>query len=218
MESRSAKFGSRIRGPRILVTGFSVFPGAPENPTEWLVGRWVEENPFSHAVYAAVLPVSFSRATERLDALLADFKPDIAIHFGLAIEAGGFRLEERARGAFNPEKPDVDGEIARITSDGAPRPEFASTLPIEDIEKALIEANLPVERSGDAGGYLCDHVFHQSCAADGPQMSGFIHVPWLDHQRDRFSPSEAALTEDQLKSGARLIVETAARHWISLQV
>ena len=52
-------------GPRVLVTGFEPFPGAPVNPTEWLVGRLSGMPPAiagMRAFRAEMLPVAYAVA------------------------------------------------------------------------------------------------------------------------------------------------------------
>ena len=88
------------RSPRILVTGFSVFPGAPVNPTEALVGILNDDPPAGEGIdafRADILAVEYATIAGRLSAIGREFMPDIAIHFGLARECRGFRLERVAR-------------------------------------------------------------------------------------------------------------------------
>ena len=98
------------RTPRILVTGFGPFPGAPENPTEWLVAELTRQA--GHPDYdlvSAVLPVDYALAGPALDAAAAEARPDIAIHFGLAAGAAGFRLERLASHHQDHSLPDNAG-------------------------------------------------------------------------------------------------------------
>ena len=81
------------RRQRILLTGFSVFPGAPVNPTEALVGSLRETPPAIDAdLKTAVLSVEYDTISTQLASICADFQPDIALHFGLARECKVFRL------------------------------------------------------------------------------------------------------------------------------
>src|SRR5690554_802095 len=72
--------------PRLLVTGFGAFPGAPENPTEALVRALAEEPPArfgAGALRAAVLPTDYRRSWPALRRLYGAFAPDLVVHFGL---------------------------------------------------------------------------------------------------------------------------------------
>ncbi len=202
-----------MTAPRILVTGFGIFPGAPVNPTEALVERLVA-NPPAAAFQAQVLAVEYTSVAARLSQIGTAFAPDIAIHFGLARECAGFRLERTARNAHASGKPDQSGLLPPSQAICAGPASFASTLPLDRIAAALTAANLPVQWSDDAGGYLCNMVFALSAAhaCDGfrPAMTGFVHVPpLLDVEPD--APGAMRLAD--LERGARLIVDVAARAW-----
>ena len=98
---------------RILVTGFSAFPRAPVNPTERLIemidaSRWSLDDV---ELRTAVLPVEYGRVPGMLCELGLAFRPDVAIHFGLAETARGFRLERTARNRSSLAKPDAAGGL-----------------------------------------------------------------------------------------------------------
>ena len=160
------------------------------------------------AFHAEVLPVVYAEVGGRLSELGRVFRPDIAIHFGLAQSCTGFRLERTARNSFFPRHADNAGIVP---SQGAicEGPEtLPSSLPLDAIQAALAGAGLPVEWSDDAGGYLCNTVFTLSVAgtveAFRPTMSGFVHVPLIGG-----TPAEAAcLGEAELLAGADLIIRT----------
>ena len=199
-------------GPRLLVTGFEAFPGAPVNPTEWLVGRLLAKPPELSGISAfraELLPVDYRRIGARLEAIGRDFAPDIAVHFGLAQRATGFRLERTADNRFQSARPDNSGYCPDDGPICAAAPALASTLPLEPIHAALTDAGLPVEWSEDAGGYLCNVVFTLSAAhaCDGfaPSMTGFVHVPP--------SGPGCALSLPQLARGAHIVLRTAVSAW-----
>jgi pyroglutamyl-peptidase len=195
---------------RVLVTGFEPFPGAPVNPTEWLVGALRREPPAGDGIAAfraEVLPVDYVKVGPRLSEIGREFRPDIAIHFGLAAECSGFRLERVARNSFAGARADNAGAMpeARAICDG---PEtLPSGLPLDAIRDALAAAGLPVEWSDDAGAYLCNMVFTLSrahaCEGFAPAMSGFVHVPPTGEGRP--------LGNAQLLAGALAIIEEAVR-------
>lgn len=202
-------------GPRILVTGFGPFPGAPENPTDWLVSRLAEEPPAGEGIgafHAEVLEVEYDRVGPRLAGLGAQHAPDIAVHFGLAAEAAGFRLERVARNSHAGARADNAGRLPPSERICAGPDTLASTLPLDAIAQELIDAGLPVEFSDDAGGYLCNTVFVLSRfhAVEGlkPSMSGFVHVP-------RFGTGAGHLAPADLEAGARIVIAACAAAWRS---
>jgi pyroglutamyl-peptidase len=195
------------------VTGFSVFPGAPLNPTEELVARLRTKPPVLADMAdfrAETLAVEYGTVARRLSEIGEAFAPDIALHFGLAAGCRGFRLERQAHNSHRRARPDNLG----LMPDGQtifPGPEFLqSTLPLEQIADALTAAGLPVEWSQDAGGYLCDMVFALSCghacAGFRPTMSGFIHIPAIQE----LGPLG---TMDEVVRGAGIIIETSCALW-----
>lgn len=206
--------GERIR---LLVTGFTPFPGAPVNPTEHLIRHFEARPPLSGEgvdFRFAVLPVDYAAAIPALDAAAEDFRPHVAVHFGLAEAARGFRLETTARNAVAARQPDNAGRMpdpAPIRPDGGDVP---SMLPLSAIAAALDARGLPVEWSDDAGGYLCNFVFFHSaaglCGAARAPISGFVHVGPVNLPGSR--DTTAGLDFAQLIDGAGAILAVCAEH------
>ena len=200
-------------GPRILVTGFGPFPGAPENPTAWLVAQLVADPPCGEGIaafHAEVLDVEYGLVGPRLSQLGSAFAPDIAIHFGLAAEASGFRLERAARNSHAGARPDNAGRLPPTLRICEGPDTLPSTLPLDAIAEALTAAGLPVQWSDDAGGYLCNTVFvlsrFHACKGLRPVMSGFVHVPL-------FGSAPGELTPARLEAGARIAIAACAAVW-----
>ncbi|MDP3895090.1 MAG: pyroglutamyl-peptidase I [Mesorhizobium sp.] len=203
---------------RLLVTGFSAFPGAPVNPSEVLVERLRRDAPGFDGVdlVTRVLPVAYQSMPGLLGALGGEARPDIAIHFGLAETAKGFRLERIARNRSSLRAADAAGFVPRTPAIAVGGPRAArSSLPLDAIAERLRGLGLPVQTSDNAGAYLCNYLFYQSCTGgvDGfrPAMSGFVHVPFLDTQLASIPPRRASrlasLTEEELLRGAVAIME-----------
>ena len=160
--------------------------------------------------------MEYATIAGRLSAIGREFMPDIAIHFGLARECRGFRLERVARNSHAAARPDQSGAMPAAAQVCAGPDMFASTLPLDMIAARLEEASLPMQWSDDAGGYLCNTVFTLSVAhaCDGlrPVMAGFIHVPPL---KEAEPDNETAMGIDDLVAGARLIVDASCEAWLS---
>ena len=206
--------GRGERLPRVLVTGFSVFPGAPVNPTEALVAV-VEAGKARLAdlceLHTATFEVDYRGLPARLGEIGASVRPDVAIHFGLARECAGFRLERTAMNLVCCSRPDNTGHVpveARIDGEAGP---LISSLPLEEISDALRARGLPVALSDDAGDYLCNYLFYLSrarlCAGFAPAMAGFVHVPLVGE-------TGCAMMPDDLAAGAWLIIEICCRTWL----
>lgn len=207
------------RLPRVLVTGFSVFPGAPVNPTEALIAildaRRAELARLAD-LHTETLAVEYRSVADRLDRWAADIRPDIAIHFGLSARAQGFTLERIAKNVVGMGRPDNGGDIPKDQQICAGMGSLASTLPLDAIRDALAARSLAVSMSEDCGDYLCNFLFYRSRGGlhpgFSPALAGFIHVPPLAAED---SGDPAALTLDQLADGAMTIIRTCCAAWAS---
>jgi len=169
-------------GPRLLVTGFGPFPGAPENPTEQLIRALAHEPPqtFGAADFrAVVLPTDYRRSWQRLRRLYARLDPDIVVHFGLSDRADRIRVERIARRTIDPSIPDAadytprSGRAARAGPDA-----LEATLPVDALVAALSVSGIGAASSDDAGAYVCNATLYRSlAAAPASRHVGFVHVP-----------------------------------------
>src|SRR5882672_8050254 len=152
----------------ILVTGFGPFPGAPFNPTGPLVTRLARVRRPALAdtkIVAHVFPTSYAAVDRELPALIARYKPDALLMFGLAPRAKTLRIETRARNALAL-LPDVGGDSVQRTK-LAPGGPAAISLPASTIHlfTAARAARVPVMLSRDAGRYLCNYLCWRAAEA-----------------------------------------------------
>jgi len=88
-----------------------------------------------------------------------------------------------------------------------------ATLPVEEIVAAIEALGIPVERSDNAGRYLCNqslyHVLEWAVenGRDGDMKAGFIHLPNMPEQADEI----AGLPLDVMIAAIRAAVETIVR-------
>lgn len=202
---------------RVWVTGFGPFPEAPVNPTQWLaeqLGGLAPEAVGAAELCCEVLPSEFSRALAIVDDQHRVLRPDIAVHFGLHRNAGGFRLERRAGNRIGCDRPDAAGVIPQdrqVNRDGPPV--LHSAWPA-GVGKALRDAGLDVEQSDDAGAYVCNAVYYRSlgCATERPgAWCGLVHVP----HSERSDRRAAAIKQADLLAGAIVILRTTIAAAIS---
>lgn len=168
--------------PRLLVTGFGAFPGAPENPTESLVNdsRMAKVARLKGVdLVAEVLPVEYALLdvwTQALDAL----RPHAILHFGLAASAGTIRVETKAHNNAAPYRADAGGMLPARRLHPHGRAVLRANVPVDGLMQAIRATGLFVRRSHDAGDYLCNAILYSSlawCATRPGAMAGFIHVP-----------------------------------------
>lgn len=170
--------------PRLLLTGFGPFPGIPVNASAVLVAelsRRVAGAGMPVELMSTVLPTEWKAAPAILQQHLKAFAPDIALHFGVAAEACGFRLETLAENARN-RLADASGYVPRRRMISARAPEhLLATFPADRIRERLEQLQVPVEMSSDAGRYLCNATLFRSLnlsrKAKGARVAGFIHIP-----------------------------------------
>lgn len=170
--------------PAVLLTGFGPFPGVPSNETERLVpalAAAARATYHAHAIYHEILPTEWTPAPKRLAAVLTALKPVLALHFGVAQDATGFRIECDSHNACQL-IPDARGNIPpflNLISGGSPSQ--TATVPVEEIVRRLRGLGLPAYASNDAGRYLCNAVlYHSLCFSTSSRTrfrAGFVHIP-----------------------------------------
>jgi pyroglutamyl-peptidase len=196
-------------GPLVVVTGFGPFPGVEVNPSGAVALALAGLGPDALGgarVRARVLPVSVARAGDAVDALLAELDdtepvpPAALLSLGVQREPR-FRLELRARARLTSERPDADGQaVAGTRLEG--EEERRTTLDLEELAGVLEAAGAgDVHRSDDAGGYVCERVYHHVLgrAAELGVRGLFLHVP----------PEDAVPAERQVPVVAALVAALA---------
>lgn len=198
--------------PRVLLTGFDRFRDYDDNPSGLLMHELRERLGFD----AHEIPTSFARSIQTVAALVEELSPDYVIMFGLAgNRPPGFYLEEVAERDLTTPEPDNDGRPGPAKSPDRPA-SLTSTLPLDLIEHAIAGAGLPVHRSTDAGGYVCNHIFYEVVdllRSQGSSASaGFIHLSALATTTDGTATgddgnrvpieTDGMLTMDDLVAGA----------------
>jgi pyroglutamyl-peptidase len=170
--------------PRILITGFGPFPGAPYNPTPALVERLLQLRRPAFAEIERighVFPVSYRAVDHELPELLARHRPDALLMFGLAARTPYLRIETRARNAVSVLWPDAAQCRSRTLSiePGAEARQFGS-LP-QKLLRAALATGIDARSSRDAGRYLCNYLCWRAIEAArmplGPRLAAFVHVP-----------------------------------------
>ncbi|MBS0247103.1 MAG: pyroglutamyl-peptidase I [Proteobacteria bacterium] len=198
--------------PTLLITGFGAFPGAPYNPTMKLVrtlARLRRPALADTTIVAHIFTTSYAAVDRELPALVARYKPDALLMFGLHGRAKMIRIETRARNALAL-LPDASGKGFRrgVIATGAPVAR-RMPMPARRLLAATRATRLPAVLSRDAGRYLCNYLSWRS-AESGVPLAAFIHVPPVARTprpkkatkrgRRRFSAADLA------RAGERLLV------------
>ena len=169
--------------PLALLTGFGPFQGVDENPSGLVAEAIGADSPPGLDVRGALLPVSFRQVAPRLRELLDEEDRNPVLILGMGVYPGRtFRLESTARAVLTSKQADNDGIVASslgplAAGDRAPRIEM--DLAIELLGGV---ARMEVERSQDAGGFVCECAYHAilSEALRRDSRGLFLHLPSLD--------------------------------------
>ncbi len=199
----------------ILLTGFGPFPGSPFNPTTPLVRRLARvRRPAlaDVAIVPHVFATSYTAIDGELPRLIARYKPDALLMFGLAPRARWLRIETRARNTLVL-LPDVGGvkPRSRAIAAGEP-PALTMPSPARRLLAAACTARVPAALSRDAGRYLCNYLCWQAALAarKGPRVAAFVHVPNTGRKTLRPAKKRRFTLDDLARAGSHLLVELAA--------
>ena len=171
----------------ILVTGFSAFPGVPENPTEFLAGALDGRTVAGQALVGVVLPVTYEGLQARLRSLETEHRPDLVVGLGVAVGSERPRIEVLG---VNEVGEQIDAAGARAPNLGPGPRELQVTLPVHGICEVL-----GADRSTDAGRYLCNAWLY-TALRDLQAPAVFVHVPMQAPTADHMARAIARLWTD----------------------
>jgi pyroglutamyl-peptidase len=211
--------------PRILVTGFRPFPGAPYNPTEKLVERLLRlRRPALDDLerIGHVFPVAYSAVDRELPALIAAHHPDALLMFGLASRTPFVRIETRARNTITQIWPDAEHArvLNRTIIEGTDSTRRFGPHTLKLLRAAQL-TGIDARASLSAGSYLCNYLSWRAIEAtqpkDGPRLAAFIHVPLVPRgpQQLRRNDQRGVTFEQLVDAGEAMLIEMArlARDW-----
>jgi pyroglutamyl-peptidase len=201
---------------RILVTGFGPFPGAPYNPTQPLVARLLRlRRPAFGDVEMTghIFPVTYKAVDRELPELLAKYRPDALLMFGLASRTPYLRIETRARNAVTTLWPDADNTRVRKGSISGSADAMMFGPHTAKLLRAAVGTGIDARASRDAGSYLCNYLswraIEATCSDAGPRLAAFVHVPPL--ARGGASPRKGAThritLEELVDAGEAMLLE-----------
>uniref|UniRef100_A0A5B6ZU85 Putative pyroglutamyl-peptidase 1-like protein n=1 Tax=Davidia involucrata TaxID=16924 RepID=A0A5B6ZU85_DAVIN len=184
----------------IHVTGFKKFHGVSENPTETIVSNLSEFlkkkglpkglilgscSILETAGQGALVPLyqTLQSSVSKKDSESSNSGGVIWLHFGVNSGATRFAIEHQAVNEATFRCPDEMGwkpqKIPIIPADGGISRTRQTSLPVEDITKALAKMGYEVMTSNDAGRFVCNYVYYHSLrfAEQNGIKSLFVHVP-----------------------------------------
>ncbi len=193
---------------RFLITGFEAFGDDLLNPTELLM-KWISEDPNLSADFVTqVLPVEYEKAhtliLQRPD--LDSF--DSIFCFGLAGGRSKIGLERVALNWIESSQADNAGKMLPLGPiDEKTKEVFFNEMNLEPLRASLQKAQLPVEISLSAGGYVCNYLYFQLLKASLKAQVLFIHIPYLKEQVADKPIGTAFLSEADLRRMLAVLVQ-----------
>jgi pyroglutamyl-peptidase len=193
-----------------LVTAFGAFPGAPRNPTLAILDHLRKDHARRLArlgldLDLQVLPVRFAEVEAALNQALAQARPDLVLHLGLAGRRRHLSVELSARNRLTGLRPDAGRARACHMAVEPQGPALRrASWQAARLVRAL-SAHGPTRLSRDAGDYVCNQTLYLTLGRfAGP--AGFLHVP--PPQRDL--PVRA-----MARAVASALVQLAVQHRVS---
>lgn len=226
--------------PRILVTGFRPFPGAPYNPTEKLVDRLLRlRRPMLDDIerIGHVFPVTYSAVNRELPALIAAHHPDALLMFGLATRTPFVRIETRARNTVTQIWPDAEhAMVSSRTIVGGADSTRRFGPHTRKLLRAARQTGVDARASLSAGYYLCNYLSWRAIEAtqarhdsekwgpvfgenhaqrkNGPRLAAFVHVPLVPRDAAHKREPNRITFEQLVDAGEAMLVTmaTLTRH------
>lgn len=183
----------------VHITGFKKFLGVAENPTETIVSNlksYMEKKGLPKGLIigsCSILETAGEGAVATLYKVLEsalDGHTDsstigrvIWLHFGVNSGASRFAIENQAVNEATFRCPDELGwkpqRVPIVPSDGGISRTRESSLPTNEITKALSRMGYSVLTSDDAGRFVCNYVYYHSLrfAEQHGNKSMFVHFP-----------------------------------------
>jgi pyroglutamyl-peptidase len=201
---------------RILITGFGPFPGAPFNPTQPLVARLLPlRRPALGDVELSghIFPVTYQAVDRELPELLAKYRPQALLMFGLATRTAHVRIETRARNAVTTRWPDADQTRARKGSIAGGADAMMFGPHTAKLLRAADGTGIDARASRDAGSYLCNYLswraLEATCRDTGPRLAAFVHIPLIarDSTLQRKGLAHRITLEELVDAGEAMLLE-----------
>lgn len=164
---------------KVLLTGFSSFGSVVSNPSQRLVDYFSKNPPESIELATVTLPVVWSKLHQAIAEEIATVSPDYILMMGVATNRKYWSVETSAKNVVG-NIPDALGKYPEFpVLDANGIPVECVTLPMDALVGAISASGLPVQRSDDAGTYLCNAALYRGLQIGKQKQipTGFLHIP-----------------------------------------
>lgn len=171
---------------RIVITGFDPFGGETVNPAYEAV-KLLPDRVGDKELIKIKIPTAYRGGVKALEEAIERYRPDAVLSIGQAGGAACIRVERIAVNLAEARIPDNEGyqpvdKFLREDGENA----YFSTLPVKEMQQAIVQAGYPSVLSYSAGTYVCNAVMYNAlylAQKNRPSMkAGFIHVPYTPQQ------------------------------------
>lgn len=171
---------------RIVVTGFDPFGGETVNPAYEAV-KLLPDRVGDKELIKIEIPTAYRGGVKALEEAIERYQPDAVLSIGQAGGAACIRVERIAVNLAEARIPDNEGyqpvdKFLREDGENA----YFSTLPVKEMQQAIVQVGYPSVLSYSAGTYVCNAVMYNAlylAQKHCPSMkAGFIHVPYAPQQ------------------------------------
>ena len=199
----------------ILVTGFEPFGGESLNAS-WEAARKLEGwRRGEYTAIARLLPCAYDASVEEFVRAVETLRPEAVLMTGQAARRSVVCVERFARNLDDAAAPDNLGVLRTAVAihKGAPE-RLEAKAPVSAIASAIRTAGIPVRVSGNAGGFVCNHLYF--CALQYVREMGrltpavFLHLPATPRQTRRVTsvrPLASATAAKALRAAAAALVD-----------
>jgi pyroglutamyl-peptidase len=169
--------------PKILVTGFGPFPGAPVNPSALLARKLIRSRRLRAfaRIEGAIIPTVYEEILVTFAQLIETEKPDAILMFGLAGGAPCLRVETQALNFASSLYPDAARKKAAQTLIAGAPESLRVCAPVQQLLAAARGTGIKARLSVDAGRYVCNAALFTALAtaARAPKrpLAVFVHIP-----------------------------------------
>ncbi|KAK1294243.1 hypothetical protein QJS10_CPA16g01724 [Acorus calamus] len=190
-------------GPSVVtvhVTGFKKFHGVAENPTETIVSNlkaFMQKRGMPKGLVLGSCSILETAGQGAISPLYQIFQSSVTgpndeplsagrviwLHLGVNSGATKFAIEQQAVNEATFRCPDELGwkpqRVPIVPSDGGITRIRETSLPVNNLTKALAKMGYEVIPSDDAGRFVCNFVYYHSLrfAEEHGNKSLFVHVP-----------------------------------------
>jgi pyroglutamyl-peptidase len=169
----------------VLLLGFSSFPGMEKNHSSSIVKHiYTHQGNIGLKIRSYILPVSFEKCKEQIEAQFMDYTPDAIVLVGIKFTSTCINLEKVALNIINSQSADSDGVIIndkQVIPEG--REAYFSAFDLRPLNDQLTVLGIPSTISYHAGTYVCNQAYYIACylleKIYSQPKALLIHIPRL---------------------------------------